>query len=101
MVNFKKLLSNVDLLAILMILHPRAFLANQIRSTISFNYNLNAAINALYNHQSNIEHHHRYYKGWAAGSGLTETLGAPRNLVRWGPYVGISLCRDFLLVGGP
>ena len=23
-------------------------------------------------------------------SGVTETLGAPRNLVRWGPYVGTS-----------
>ena len=32
-------------------------------------------------------------------SGVTETLEARRNLVRWGPCVGTSLCRDFLLVG--
>ena len=35
-----------------------------------------------------------------AASGVTETLRAPRNLVRWGLYAGASLCRDFLLVGG-
>ena len=33
-------------------------------------------------------------------SGVTETFRPPRNLVKWGPYVGTSLCRDFLLVGG-
>ena len=32
-------------------------------------------------------------------SGVMETLGAPRNLVRWGPCVETSLCKDFLLVG--
>ena len=34
-------------------------------------------------------------------SGVTETLGGPRNLIRWDPYVGTSVCRDLLLVGGP
>ena len=33
-------------------------------------------------------------------SGVAETLGAPKNLVRWSPYIGTSLRRDFLLVGG-
>ena len=33
--------------------------------------------------------------GLPGSSGVTETLGAPRNLVRWG------LCREFILVEGP